>query len=122
MFSLIGLGVAVAYFFSMYVVIFPASLPQAFLTEHGLPLYFEAASVIVTLVLLGQVLELRARSKTSSAIRDLLGLAPNTAIRVREGRPDEEVGLAQVVVGDILRVKPGAKIPWTGSVPTASRA
>lgn len=116
MFSLIGLGVAVAYFFSLYVIIFPASLPQAFLTEHGLPLYFEAASVIVTLVLLGQVLELRARSKTSSAIRDLLGLAPNTAIRVREGHPDEEVGLAQVVVGDILRVKPGAKIPVDGVV------
>ena len=116
MFSLIGLGVAVAYFFSLYVVIFPASLPQAFLTEHGLPLYFEAASVIVTLVLLGQVLELRARSKTSSAIRDLLGLAPNTAIRVRDGYPDEEVGLAQVVVGDILRVKPGTKIPVDGVV------
>lgn len=116
MFSLIGLGVAVAYFFSLYVVFFPASLPQAFLTEHGLPLYFEAASVIVTLVLLGQVLELRARSKTSSAIRDLLSLAPNTAIRVREGRLDEEVGLAQVVVGDILRVKPGGKIPVDGVV------
>jgi len=116
MFSLIGLGVAVAYFFSLYVIFFPASLPQAFLTEHGLPLYFEAASVIVTLVLLGQVLELRARSKTSSAIRDLLSLAPNTAIRVREGRADEEVGLAQVVVGDILRVKPGAKVPVDGVV------
>ena len=116
MFSLIGLGVAVAYFFSLYVIFFPESLPQAFRTAHGLPLYFEVASVIVTLVLLGQVLELRARSKTSSAIKDLLGLAPNTAIRVKADGTDEEVGLEQVVVGDILRVKPGAKIPVDGEV------
>ena len=72
MFSLIGLGVAAAYFFSLYAIFFAQSLPQAFRTAHGLPLYFEAASVIVTLVLLGQVLELRARSKTSSAIKELL--------------------------------------------------
>ena len=83
---------------------------------HGLPLYFEAASAIVTLVLLGQVLELRARAKTSSAIKDLLRLAPNTAIRVRADGNEEEVGLEQVVTGDVLRVKPGGKIPVDGEV------
>jgi Cu2+-exporting ATPase len=118
MFSLIGLGVAAAYFFSVYVIFFPESLPQAFRSADGLPLYFEAASVIVALVLLGQVLELRARSRTSSAIKDLLGLAPNTAIRVKPDGTDEEVGLEHVAVGDILRVKPGAKIPVDGVVTT----
>jgi len=116
MFSLIGLGVSAAYFFSLYAVVFPESLPQAFRTMHGLPLYFEAASAIVTLVLLGQVLELRARSKTSSAVKDLLSLAPNTAIRVKADGSDEEVGLELVVAGDVLRVKPGAKIPVDGEV------
>jgi Cu2+-exporting ATPase len=116
MFSLIGLGVSAAYFFSLYALFFSESLPQAFRTMHGLPLYFEAASAIVTLVLLGQVLELRARSKTSSAIKDLLSLAPNTAIRVKADGSDEEVGLEQVVAGDVLRVKPGAKIPVDGEV------
>jgi Cu2+-exporting ATPase len=116
MFSLIGLGVSAAYFFSLYAVLFPESLPQAFRTAHGLPLYFEAGAAIVTLVLLGQVLELRARSGTSSAIRDLLSLAPNTAIRMKADGTDEEVGLEQVVAGDILRVKPGAGIPVDGEV------
>src|SRR5439155_1668424 len=116
MFSLIGLGVAAAYFFSLYAIFFPESLPQAFRGAHGLPLYFEAAAVIVTLVLLGQVLELRARSRTSSAIKDLLSLAPNTAVRVKPDGTDEEVGLEQVAVDDILRVKPGTKIPVDGVV------
>ena len=116
MFSLIGLGVSAAYFFSLYAIVFSESLPQAFRATHGLPLYFEAASAIVTLVLLGQVLELRARSKTSSAIKDLLSLAPNTAIRVKADGTDEEVGLEQVVAGDVLRVKPGTRIPVDGEV------
>ena len=116
MFSLIGLGVSAAYFFSLYAIFFPESLPQAFRTAHGLPLYFEAASVIVTLVLLGQVLELRARSKTSSAIKDLLSLAPNTAIRVKPDGTDEEIGLDRVVAGDVLRVKPGSKVPVDGEI------
>ncbi len=116
MFSLIGLGVAAAYFFSLYAILFPDTLPQAFRTQHGLPLYFEAAAVIVALVLLGQVLELRARSRTSSAIKELLGLAPNTAIRVKPDGTEEEVGLETVVVGDTLRVKPGAKVPVDGAV------
>ena len=116
MFSLIGLGVSAAYFFSLYAIFLPHTLPQAFLTEHGLPLYFEASAVIVTLVLLGQVLELRARSRTNSAIKDLLGLAANTAVRVRADGSEEEVPLDQVVVGDTLRVKPGGKVPVDGVV------
>jgi Cu2+-exporting ATPase len=116
MFSLIGLGVAAAYFFSLYALLFPDTLPAAFQRDHGLPLYFEAASVIVTLVLVGQVLELRARSRTSSAIRDLLRLAPETALLVRRDGSDEEIALDRVAVGDTLRVKPGAKVPVDGVV------
>jgi Cu+-exporting ATPase len=115
MYSLIGLGVAVAYVFSVFAVLFPGALPEAF-KAHGLvPLYFEAAAVITTLVLLGEVLELRARSQTSSAVRALLGLAPNTAIRVADGT-EREVPLAEVKPGDILRARPGAKIPVDGVV------
>jgi Cu+-exporting ATPase len=114
MYSLIGLGVAVAYLFSVFAVLFPAALPEAF-KAHGLvPLYFEAAAVITTLVLLGEVLELRARSQTSSAVRALLGLAPNTAIRVAPDGAEREVSLAEVKPGDVLRVRPGAKIPVDG--------
>lgn len=116
MFSLIGLGVAAAYAFSVFALFFPRALPQAFTQGHEPPLYFEAAAVIVTLVLLGQVLELRARSRTSSAIRDLLQLAPHTAIRVRPDGTEETVPLETVAVGDTLRVKPGTKIPVDGMV------
>jgi Cu2+-exporting ATPase len=116
MFSLIGLGVAAAYFFSLYAILFPDTLPAAFERDHGLPLYFEAASVIVTLVLVGQALELRARSRTSTAIRDLLRLAPDMALLVRSDGSDEEVALDRVAVGDTLRVKPGAKVPVDGVV------
>ncbi len=116
MYSLIGLGVAVAYLFSVFAVLFPGALPETF-KAHGLvPLYFEAAAVITTLVLLGEVLELRARSQTSSAVRALLGLAPNTAIRVEAGGAEREVSLADVKPGDVLRVRPGAKIPVDGVV------
>ncbi|MEI5998083.1 copper-translocating P-type ATPase [Paraburkholderia bengalensis] len=115
MFSLIGLGVAAAYVFSVFALFFPDALPQAFRHGHELPLYFEAAAVIVTLVLLGQVLELRARSRTSSAIRDLLKLAPHTAVRIGSDG-EETVPLEAVIVGDILRVKPGSKIPVDGEV------
>ncbi|SAK85867.1 copper-translocating P-type ATPase [Caballeronia temeraria] len=116
MFSLIGLGVAAAYIFSVFALFFPDALPRAFRQGHELPLYFEAAAVIVTLVLLGQVLELRARSRTSSAIRDLLKLAPHTAIRIRHDGSEETVPLETVAVGDSLRVKPGSKIPVDGVV------
>ncbi|HTR59627.1 MAG TPA: heavy metal translocating P-type ATPase [Casimicrobiaceae bacterium] len=116
MFSLIGLGVAAAYFFSLYAILFPNTLPEAFRSTHGVPLYFEAASIIVTLVLVGQVLELRARARTSSAIRQLLQLAPDTALRVKPDGSDEEVALDRIAVGDTLRVKPGTKVPVDGVV------
>src|SRR5262245_3272301 len=116
MYSLIGLGVAVAYLFSVFAVLAPGALPDAF-KAHGLvPLYFEAAAVITTLVLLGEVLELRARSQTSSAVRALLGLAPNTAIRVEPDGTGREVPLAEVKPGERLRVRPGSKIPVDGDV------
>lgn len=120
MFSLIGLGVGAAYGFSIYALLFPTSLPAAFRTAHGLPLYFEAAAVIVTLVLLGQVLELRARSKTSSAISELLKLAPTTAFRMSPDGTEREVSLDAVQVNDILRVKPGTKVPVDGVVTEGS--
>jgi P-type Cu+ transporter len=118
MFTLIGLGVATAYSYSLAGLLFSGAFPEGFRDPHsGLPgLYFEAASVIVTLVLLGQVLELRARSATGSALRSLLALAPRTARRIaRDGR-EEDVPLAEVQVGDRLRVRPGEKIPVDGSV------
>lgn len=116
MFSLIALGVAAAYVFSVFALFFPDTLPQAFRNGHELPLYFEAAAVIVTLVLLGQVLELRARSRTSSAIQDLLKLAPHTAVRVGSDGVEKSIPLDAVAVGDVLRVKPGSKIPVDGVV------
>lgn len=116
MFSLIGLGVAAAYAFSVFALFFPGVLPEAFRHGRELPLYFEAAAVIVTLVLLGQILELRARSRTSSAIRDLLQLAPHTAVRISSDGSEETVALEAVIVGDTLRVKPGSKIPVDGVV------
>jgi Cu+-exporting ATPase len=118
MFTLIALGVAVAYGYSLVAALFPRLFPPAFLSAHtGQPdVYFEAAAVITTLVLLGQVLELRARSRTSSAIRALLGLAPKTARLVRADGSDEDVSLEQVKVGDRLRVRPGEKVPTDGEV------
>ncbi len=114
MFSLIGVGTAAAFLFSLLALLLPDALPAAFKTDGMAPLYFEAAAVIITLVLLGQVLELRARSQTNAAIKSLLGLTPATAIRVsRDGR-EAEVALDQVLPGDILRVKPGAHIPVDG--------
>jgi Cu2+-exporting ATPase len=121
MFSLIGLGVTAAYCFSLYALLLPATLPVAFRGEHGSPLYFEAAAVIVALVLVGQVLELRARARTSGAIRELLQLAPATAFRVGADGSDEEVPLESISVGDRLRVKPGGKVPVDGVV-TAGRS
>jgi Cu2+-exporting ATPase len=116
MFSLIGIGTAAAYLFSMAGLLFPALLPEAFKMNGMVPLYFEAAAVIVTLVLMGQVLELRARAQTNSAIKSLLALAPNTAVRVKADGSEEEVHLDDVHVGDILRVKPGGKVPVDGEV------
>jgi len=117
MFTLIGLGVAVAYATSLVAVLAPAVFPPAFRDEMGhVPVYFEAAAVIVTLVLLGQVLELRARGRTSAAIQQLLRLAPTTARRVRSDDGDEDVPLDHVHPGDHLRVKPGERVPVDGVV------
>lgn len=117
MFTLIGLGVAVAYAYSVLTVLTPAIFPQAFRMESGVVAdYFEAASIIVTLVLLGQVLELRARSQTGSAIRALLNLAPKTARLVKHNSAEEDIALEMVQVGDHLRVRPGDKIPVDGVV------
>ena len=117
MFTLIGLGVSVAFGYSVVATVAPALFPAAFRNEHGeVATYFEAAAVIVALILLGQVLELRARNRTSNAIRGLIGLAPSTARRVGPSGTEEEVGLSEVVVNDILRVRPGEKVPVDGVV------
>jgi len=117
MFTLIGLGVGVAYLFSVVATLFPSLFPASFRDESGhVGVYFEAAAVIVALVLLGQVLELRARSQTSAAIRALLGLSPKTARRVRKDGTEEDVPLDQVQPGDRLRVRPGEKVPVDGTV------
>ena len=117
MFTLIALGTGVAYAYSLIAALAPGIFPASFRDADGqVPLYFEAAAVIVTLVLLGQVLELRARSQTSSAIRALLDLAPKRARRLREDGSDEDVPLEDVVSGDRLRVRPGEKVPVDGVV------
>ena len=117
MFTLIGLGVSVAYLFSVVAVLFPAIFPDSFRGMNGhVAVYFEAAAVITTLVLLGQVLELRARNNTSNAIRALLELAPPTAVRVSDSGEDEEIALDAVRKGDRLRVRPGEKVPVDGII------
>jgi Cu+-exporting ATPase len=117
MFTLIGLGVGVGYLFSVIAVLVPGVFPHSFRHADGnVPVYFEAAAVIVTLVLLGQVLELRARSQTGAAIKELLGLAPKTARRISEDGQEEDAPLDEVRVGDRLRVRPGEKVPVDGVV------
>lgn len=117
MFTLIGLGVGVAYGYSVVAAIAPEIFPPSLKTMGGLvPVYFEAAAVITTLVLLGQVLELRARSATGKAIRTLLGLAPKTARKVHDDGSEEDIPLDHVHVGDLLRVRPGEKVPVDGIV------
>ncbi|MDQ3470863.1 MAG: heavy metal translocating P-type ATPase [Pseudomonadota bacterium] len=117
MFTLIAIGVGVAYAYSAFAALFPGVFPPSFRSMEGeVPIYFEAAAVITALVLLGQVLELRARAATGQAIRALLGLAPKTARVVRDGGAEEDVALELVEVGDVLRVRPGEKIPVDGSV------
>jgi len=115
MFTLIALGTGVAWIYSVVATLFPTLFPSSMLSANGLvPVYFEAAAVITVLVLLGQVLELRARERTSGAIRALLDLAPKTARRIREDGTDEEVRLEAIGLGDRLRVRPGEKIPVDG--------
>ncbi|MEZ5964794.1 MAG: copper-translocating P-type ATPase [Planctomycetota bacterium] len=116
MFTLIGLGVSVAYVYSMLAVVAPTVFPHGFRGEHGVAVYFEAAAMIVALVLLGQVLELRARSSTGAAIRSLVDLSPRTARRVGTDGVEEDVLLEAVRAGDRLRVRPGEAIPVDGRV------
>jgi Cu+-exporting ATPase len=117
MFTLIALGTGAAFLYSVVATLAPGLFPASMADEHGLiPTYFEAAAVIVALVLLGQVLELRAREKTGGAIRALLDLAPKTALRVLKDGKTETIPLAEVKVGDVLRVRPGDKVPIDGKI------
>ncbi|HEV3029362.1 MAG TPA: heavy metal translocating P-type ATPase [Planctomycetota bacterium] len=117
MFTLVALGIGVAYSFSLAALLFPGLFPASLRTHGGeIGVYFEAAAVITTLVLLGQVLELKARSRTGAAIRSLLELSPKTARRIREDGTEEDVGLDRIRPGDRLRVRPGEKVPLDGVV------
>ena len=117
MFTLIALGTGAAWLYSVVAMLAPAAFPAGFRGMDGtVAVYFEAAAVITVLVLLGQVLELRAREQTGGAIRALLNLAPKTARRLLAGRTDEEIPLAAVQVGDRLRVRPGDGVPVDGVV------
>jgi P-type Cu+ transporter len=117
MFTLIGLGTGAAYFYSVVAVVFPQIFPPAIRLANGaIPVYFEAAAVITTLVLLGQVLELRARQQTSGAIRALLDLAPQQAHRIATNGNEQDVTLDQLFVGDALRVRPGERVPVDGVI------
>jgi heavy metal translocating P-type ATPase len=116
MYSLIALGTGAAYAFSVYAFLFPETLPHAFRHDGNVPLYFESAAVITVLVLLGEVLQLRARSRTSGAIKALLGLTPSTAIRLTADGTEQEISLDKVASGDRLRVRPGARLPVDGKV------
>jgi Cu+-exporting ATPase len=117
MFTLIALGIGVAWLYSLVATVWPGLFPASLRTLSGrVPVYFEAAAVITTLVLLGQVLELRARSRTSAAIKMLLGLAPKTARLVQEDGSERDVPLEQVQPGQVLRVRPGEKVPVDGTV------
>ena len=117
MFTLIGLGVSVAYLYSLVAALLPDIFPASFRSETGeVAAYFEAAAVITTLVLLGQVLELRARGQTGAAIRALLGLTPNIARKIRDDGTEDDIPLDHVRPGDILRIRPGEKIPVDGIV------
>jgi len=123
MFTLIALGVAVAYGYSLVATVLPALFPAGFRDESGdVGVYFEVAAVIVTLILLGQVLELRARSQTGAAIKKLLGMAATSARRIREDGTEEDVPLEAVHVGERLRVRPGEKVPVDGVVVDGSSA
>ncbi|WP_298246659.1 heavy metal translocating P-type ATPase [uncultured Christiangramia sp.] len=116
MFTLIGIGAGVAWIFSVFGMLVPDFFPVQFRTESGtVHVYFEAATVILTLVLMGQVLEARAHSKTNSAIKELLKLQPNTALRIKDGK-EEKISTSKIEKGDLLRIKPGDKIPVDGKI------
>lgn len=122
MWTLIGLGTGAAFLYSVVATIAPGVFPASFQSMGRVGVYFEAAAVIISLTLLGQVLELKARSQTSAAIKSLLGLAPKTARRILPDGAEEDVALNQVHVGDVLRVRPGEKVPVDGVVLSGTSA
>jgi len=122
MWTLIGLGTSVAFVYSVVATVAPQVFPAAFVVNGAVAVYFEAAVVIISLTLFGQILELKARSQTSAAIKSLLGLAPKTARRIAADGTEEDVPLAHVHVGDLLRVRPGEKVPVDGVVTEGSSA
>jgi Cu+-exporting ATPase len=122
MWTLIGLGTGAAFVYSVAATVAPQVFPDSFVAMGRVAVYFEAAAVIISLTLLGQILELKARSQTSAAIRSLLGLAPKTARRVKADGSEEDIPLAHVHVGDLLRVRPGEKVPVDGVVVEGSSA
>jgi len=122
MWTLIGLGTGAAFIYSVVATIAPQVFPVSFVAMGRVAVYFEAAAVIISLTLLGQVLELKARSQTSAAIKSLLGLAPKTARRIRADGTEEDVPLSHVHVGDVLRIRPGEKVPVDGVVTEGSSA
>ena len=122
MWTLIGLGTAAAFVYSVVATVAPGIFPISFVSMGRVSVYFEAAGVIISLTLLGQILELKARSQTSAAIKSLLGLAPKTARRINADGAEEDVPLTQVHVGDSLRVRPGEKVPVDGVVTEGSSA
>jgi Cu+-exporting ATPase len=122
MWTLIGLGTGVAFVYSVVATIAPQVFPASFVVDGKVAVYFEAAAVIISLTLLGQLLELKARSQTSAAIKSLLGLAPKTARRIKDDGTEEDVPLSNVHVGDKLRIRPGEKVPVDGKVLEGSSA
>jgi Cu+-exporting ATPase len=122
MWTLIGLGTGAAYLYSVVATIAPGVFPDSFVSMGRVAVYFEAAAVIISLTLLGQMLELKARSQTSAAIKSLLGLAPKTARRIKADGTEEDIELTHVHLGDLLRVRPGEKVPVDGVVTEGSSA
>lgn len=115
MFTLVAMGTGVAWVYSVFATIAPSIFPEGFRSEGAVPVYFEAAAVIIVLVLLGQMLELKARERTGGAIKALLGLAPKTAKRIK-GDEEEEIAIEDIQLGDLLRIRPGEKVPVDGVV------
>ena len=122
MWTLIGLGTGAAYLYSVVATVAPGMFPESFVSMGRVAVYFEAAAVIISLTLLGQMLELKARSQTSAAIKSLLGLAPKTARRIKTDGTEEDIELTHVLLGDLLRVRPGEKVPVDGVVTEGSSA
>ncbi|MFN3830489.1 MAG: heavy metal-binding domain-containing protein, partial [Tepidimonas ignava] len=120
MWTLIGLGTGAAFIYSVVATVAPQIFPDSFISMGRVAVYFEASAVIISLTLLGQILELKARSQTSAAIKSLLGLAPKTARRILSDGTEEDVPLTHVHVGDLLRIRPGEKVPVDGVVTEGS--